>query len=84
MSTGQVNLVSVRVNVMSSDRQNAQNIVSFTRQLMEWSEEGNFQVVVSSDWVDAAVEAGAHGIHVKEIHRHRIPSIRNKSLEVKH
>lgn len=76
--TGQVDLVSVRVNVMSSGRQNAQNVVSFTRLLMEWSEECSFQVVVSSDWVDAAVEAGAHGVHVKEMHRHRIPDIRRK------
>jgi thiamine-phosphate diphosphorylase len=78
VSTGQVDLVSVRVNVMSSDRQNARNVVSFTRRLMEWSDECSFQVVVSSDWVDAAVEARAHGVHVKGMHRHRIPDIRNK------
>jgi hypothetical protein len=29
------------------------------------------------DWVDA-VAAGAHGIHVKEMHRHRIPDIRRQ------
>jgi thiamine-phosphate diphosphorylase len=45
---------------------------------MEWSDECSFQVVLSSDWVDAAVEAKAHGVHVKESHRHRIPDIRSK------
>jgi thiamine-phosphate diphosphorylase len=79
VSTGQVDLVSVRVNVMSSsNKKYAQNVVSLTRQLVEWSDDYSFQVVVSSDWVDAAVEAGAHGIHVKEIHRHRIPDIRSQ------
>jgi thiamine monophosphate synthase len=80
VSTQQVDLVSVRVNVMSSsDKQNAQNVVALTRQLVAWSREYcSFRVVVSSDWVDVAVEAGAHGIHVKEIHRHRIPSIRSQ------
>jgi thiamine-phosphate diphosphorylase len=78
VSTGKIDLVSVRVNVMSSDSHIGQNVVSFTRRLMEWSDEYSFQVVVSSDWVDAAVEARAHGVHVKEMHRHRIPDIRRK------
>jgi thiamine monophosphate synthase len=37
-----------------------------------------FQVVVSSDWVSAAVEAKAHGVHVKEMHRHLMQDIRRK------
>jgi thiamine monophosphate synthase len=47
---------------------------------VEWSivKDSSFRVVVSSDWVDAAVAAGAHGIHVKEMHRHRIPDIRRQ------
>jgi thiamine-phosphate diphosphorylase len=79
VSTGQVDLVSVRINVISSNRDIGKNVVSFTRRLMEWSDElRSFQVVLSSDWVDAAVEAKAHGVHVKESHRHRIPDIRSR------
>jgi thiamine monophosphate synthase len=78
VSTGMVDLVSVRVNVLSSNRDLHRNVVSFTRQLMEWSDECSFRVVLSSDWVDAAVEANAHGVHVKESHRHRIPEIRSQ------
>jgi hypothetical protein len=69
VSTGQVDLVSVRVNVMSSDKDLGRRVVELTRQLMNWSDEHSFQVVVSSDWVSAAVEVKAHGVHVKEMHR---------------
>ena len=35
-----------------------------------------FWVVLSSDWVAMAMECRAHGVHVKESHRFRIPQIR--------
>ncbi|KAL3935573.1 MAG: hypothetical protein SGBAC_008937 [Bacillariaceae sp.] len=37
-----------------------------------------FKVVCSSDWVEAAVLGGAHGVHVKEHHLPQIPSIREQ------
>lgn len=37
-----------------------------------------FKVVCSSDWVEAAVLGGAHGVHVKEHHLPQIPSIRER------
>lgn len=38
----------------------------------------SFKVVCSSDWVEAAVLGGAHGVHVKEHHLPQIPSIRER------
>jgi thiamine monophosphate synthase len=38
----------------------------------------SFRVVCSSDWVDVALQAGAHGIHVKEAHLSSIPDIREQ------
>jgi thiamine-phosphate diphosphorylase len=35
-----------------------------------------FRVVCSSDWVDLAIEANAHGVHVKEFHLPKIVGIR--------
>lgn len=37
-----------------------------------------FRVVVSSDWLDAAVESGADGVHFKESHRHLIEDVRDE------
>jgi len=76
VSTDQVDLVSVRVNVLSAARDQERRVVEFTRTLVQWSNEHSFRVVVSSDWVNAALKAAAHGVHVKEMHRHRIPEIR--------
>ena len=39
------------------------------------------RIVVSSEWIDAAIEARAHGIHFKESHQHRIPTIRQWLLD---
>ena len=40
--------------------------------------EHQFSVVLSSDWIQTALECRAHGVHVKESHRHLIPSIREQ------
>jgi len=40
----------------------------------------DFRVVCSSDWIDLAMEAQVHGIHVKESHLDQIPSIRERIL----
>ena len=88
VSTGQVDLVSVRV-VQPEEQDNMvcveefkKRVVQLTTRLVELSaqEQHAFSVVVTSDWVDAAVQASAHGIHVKERHRSRIPEIRQEFL----
>ncbi|CAJ1954712.1 unnamed protein product [Cylindrotheca closterium] len=38
----------------------------------------SFKVVCSSDWVEAAVLGGAHGVHVKEHHLSQVPYIRER------
>lgn len=82
VSTGKVALVSVRVVAPKHDDESAidfqQRVVSLTTQLVELSSQYSFRVVVTSDWVDAAIQAGAHGIHVKERDRERIPEIRKE------
>jgi thiamine-phosphate diphosphorylase len=78
VKTGQVDLVSVRVDKGNADDQavREQRVTSVVEQLLSWSDEySSFRVVVSSEWVDAALRAGAHGIHFKESHRHLIPSL---------
>lgn len=44
----------------------------------EKSTSSSFKVVCSSDWVEAAVLGGAHGVHVKEHHLSQIPFIRER------
>jgi thiamine-phosphate diphosphorylase len=81
VSTGKVALVSVRVVAPKHDESAIdfqQRVVSLTTQLVELSSQYSFRVVVTSDWVDAAIQAGAHGIHVKERDRERIPEIRKE------
>lgn len=77
VSTGLVDLVSVRVNCMSTVKDHDRRVLELTRRLVKWSDVHSFRVVVSSDWVDVAVEARAHGVHVCESQRHKIPAIRS-------
>jgi thiamine-phosphate diphosphorylase len=78
VSTNKVALISVRVvqptNVPRDEFE--QRVVNLTRQLVVMSSKHSFQVAVTSDWIDAAVQSCAHGIHVKERHRSLIPEIR--------
>ncbi|KAL3903234.1 MAG: hypothetical protein SGILL_010523, partial [Bacillariaceae sp.] len=77
VSTKQVDLVSVRLD---SAHDNSTGVLerasNLTRRLVELSREADaaspmFQVVCSSDLVSVAVEAQAHGIHIKEHHLER-------------
>jgi thiamine-phosphate diphosphorylase len=69
-----IDLVSVRV---TSDTCPSQ-VVHFIRELVAMVQQNQTKVVVTSDWVDAAIEGGAHGIHVKESHQIKIPMIRHQ------
>ena len=76
IGTQKIHLVSVRINMESSkDR-----VLYLIENLLRYVDHcgSKCRVVVSSDWIDAAVEAKAHGVHVKETHRHLIPEIRTK------
>jgi thiamine-phosphate diphosphorylase len=81
VSTGKVSLVSVRI-VQPQHVTNSETfehlVVELTRRLVALSEEHSFRVVVTSDWVSAAIQACAHGIHVKEKDRWTIPDIRKE------
>lgn len=80
--TGCIDLVSVRVNVNnndnnSSDPQRPERLTRLIQTLLEWSATTNgFRVVVSSDWMEVGLQAGAHGIHFKEDHRDKIERAR--------
>lgn len=74
----QLDLVSVRVSRpedielgIFQDR-----VVRLSKELVSLSRTHGFIVVVSSEWAEAAAISGAHGVHVKESHRPRIPEIR--------
>lgn len=81
VSTGKVALVSIRIaqpqHVAKAD-DFEDRVVDLTTRLVALTEEHSFRVVVTSDWVPAAVRALAHGIHVKERDRSRIPDIRKQ------
>jgi thiamine-phosphate diphosphorylase len=69
-----VDLIYVRVP-------NSARVVDLLRTLVDECDEGlQTAIVVSSDCVDAAITAGAHGVHVKEHHRSLIPEIRAKYI----
>jgi thiamine monophosphate synthase len=78
ISTNQVDLISVRVAVPGSKlelMERKTRVEALVRQLVTWrntSSDSRFKVVVSSDWIDTALQAGAHGVHFKETHRSRI------------
>lgn len=80
VSTDKVALVSVRVvqpNHIARD-EFEERVVNLTTQLVAMSSEHSFRVVVASDWVEAAIQSRAHGVHVKEHHQSRIPEIRKQ------
>jgi len=81
VSTRNVDLVSVRVNVPHNDKNVApvqERLTRIVQQLVAWSStnDNKFRVVVSSDWIEPGLRAGAHGVHFKETHRDRIPAAR--------
>ena len=79
ISTELVDLIYVRVSVQEDQRlAQKDRLVKLIQQLVSWSSNGGcskeqFRVVINSDWIDASVESGAHGVHFKETHRHLIP-----------
>ena len=71
-SSQHVDLVSVRIT-RTTDKAVRQRVLHLTQQLVMKSSKGkNFKVVVSSDWLETALDGGAHGIHFKETHRELI------------
>lgn len=86
VQTNLVNLISIRVdasihfnsNEYDDDRKcRSERLMHMIHTLLEWSQlYNNFIVVTSSDWIEIAIEAGIHGIHFKETHRHLIPYAR--------
>ena len=70
-----VDIISVRVS-STSEYDRVVRLVSSLVKMTASDSGSTTRVVVSSDWVDAAVEGKAHGIHVKESHRPLIPNIR--------
>jgi thiamine monophosphate synthase len=94
VSTNLVDLVSVRVRSVGATAENDTQMQSnhedrmqrIVRQLMAWSEEssGQFRVVVSSNWIETGLRAGAHGVHFKEAHQERIQSTRQLYRTLRH
>lgn len=88
VSTDDVDLVSVRVDAVCQETDAVRHCLhqarleQLVRQLVAWSDisdgkKNRFRVVVSSDWIEAGIRAGAHGVHFKERHRDRIPATRD-------
>jgi thiamine monophosphate synthase len=90
ISTGDVAIVVIRVcrpeqEVASICTQRRSRVKAFIENVMQLStncaaaapHQQSFHVCVSSDWMDVALEVGVHGIHVKEHHRSKIPTIRS-------
>ena len=81
ISTKQVDLISVRLIIADDDNTHVlERACNLTRRLVELSHALDasspmFKVVCSSDLVSVAVQAQAHGIHVKEHHFERVPDI---------
>jgi thiamine monophosphate synthase len=96
VSTHLVDLVSVRVRSSAglpqpeNDPQQCDHekrLQRLVRQLVAWSAESNsnqFRVVVSSNWIEAGLHAGAHGVHFKEAHQERIESARQLYRALRH
>jgi thiamine-phosphate pyrophosphorylase len=78
VSSRNVALVSIRTSPPSEIAMQhfEEQVMELTRRVVLLSQSFPFLVVVSSDWVHAGIQAGAHGIHVKESHRDQIPEIR--------
>jgi len=77
--TAPPDLISVRVNADSQHNRVVRLIASLVQMIQQQQQDTaspSTRVVVTSDWVDAAIQAKAHGIHVKESHRTKIPAIR--------
>jgi thiamine-phosphate diphosphorylase len=70
--TRQVDLISVRIDPEAA-KERVEHLVQTLVQL------GRAKVVVSSDWIQVGLQAGVHGVHFKETHRHLIPAIRKKN-----
>lgn len=80
VSTGKVNLVSIRLTRPTEEQEYLSVLdraLVLTQRLVQLADElSSFRVVCSSDWIELAIQASAHGIHVKESHLSKIPSIR--------
>jgi thiamine-phosphate pyrophosphorylase len=77
-TTSTIDLISVRVTRDSCPTRVVSLIRALVALVEQKSRSPTTRVVVTSDWIDAAIEAGAHGIHVKESHQSKIPEIRHQ------
>lgn len=79
-STGRISLVSIRIAF--SEQNIHDRVVDLIQQIQAAVQNPSAKnvpaIVVSSDWIDQAIEAKADGIHVKESHRSLIPEIRTR------
>ena len=86
ISSNTIELVSIRLSQSAKEDEEDTGVfdraVELTRKLVDLSKkqresgERPFQVVCSSDWVEVAIQAKAHGVHVKEKHLSIIPQLR--------
>lgn len=79
--SGAVHLVSVRINRPDDHDEvhiRAERLRRLVVQLLQWRRKNSllFSVVVSSDWIEEGLAAGADGVHCKETHRDRIQAAR--------
>lgn len=89
--TTHMDLVSIRLDKPAEDElpKVYERALELTKRLVQLADDKNnsspqqsrtsvpgFRVVCSSDWVELAMEANAHGIHIKESHLAKIPAIR--------
>ena len=77
----QVDLISVRAHGPDKHNETVNNarqerVLKLTQQLVQWADDYQFRVVLSSDWRHVVAQAKVHGVHVKESHRQFILDIR--------
>ena len=75
-----VDLISVRIARQERNPDQEHRVEKLIRYLVERSVGNKYRVVVSSDWIETGLVAGAHGVHFKESHRALISTIHRDGL----
>ena len=78
VSTSKVDLIYVRISRDENSQEKEARVEALARQLVKWSEDFSFRVVLSSDWRHIAAKTGVHGVHFPEVHRDMIPEVRRE------
>jgi thiamine monophosphate synthase len=79
VSTKMVDVVSVRIQKRDAfDRNQERRVLMLAKQLVSWSIDYTFSVVLSSDWKHLLATSGAHGVHAKELNRDCIVEVRSQ------